>query len=912
MPSRFPLRRRARRFAFWLTLAVGAALSLGGFRLFRQWEREALAAEFARRCQIAASLVELSLRAHENALHSMRNLFTYSDEVLPEEFAGAASDLIARHPAIRRIEWAVRVPADERATFEAAQRTANNPEFSIHDWEPTGTTVTPSPARPEHFVVVFSHPHDASTRFVIGYDLAGATALPNLRLSEKLDDLVVSERRPLEPGGWSFVLNLPVRAPALGPGPRSALRGYLLAFGRTRDLVEAANRQFGLPDGDLIIVDANAPAGSRISYFHTAAGGPEPTEEAMRNAPHAQVIPVAFANRTWEIIVRPTPAWFSHRRSLAPLGVLGLGLISSLLLAFYLRGTFRHTELVEQEVLARTSELRHTKALLEEDIRRRQQAENALHLSEVRLQAIIDGSSSLIFVKDLEGRYLLVNRAYQTELLPPGTQLEGRTDFDVFPEADARRFREMDQAALASDTPLVFEESVPLAAGGERIYLTQKFPLRDAEGRIYAVCGLSSDITATRASEQERLRLQQQLQESRRLEALAMLAGGIAHDFNNLLTAILGHASLLSLQIDRASGQQSALEQIQQAARRAADLCSQMLAYAGKGVVAFGPVDLSHLIRETAALLEISLRHQASLRLELAPDLPAVEADATQLRQIVMNLVINAAESLGPRTDGVITVASSLHTPTADFFRGAVQSPALPGGRYVGLAVSDNGCGMSPDTLRRIFEPFFTTKFSGRGLGLSAVLGIVQRHRGALFVESREGHGTTFRLYLPALEHPAAPPPPAPQRPAATRLQGTVLVVDDEFHVRHTAVLTLRRLGLDVLEACDGSEALALCAEHATTIDLVLLDLTMPRLSGEETLRRMREAGFTRPVILMSGYNDAGTMRGFQQLGAAGFLAKPFEIAQFAGLIAPTSAPPPPEPPRLRCFLSWRFIKRIA
>jgi len=247
----------------------------------------------------------------------------------------------------------------------------------------------------------------------------------------------------------------------------------------------------------------------------------------------------------------------------------------------------------------------------------------------------------------------------------------------------------------------------------------------------------------------------------------------------------------------------------------------------------------------------------------------------------VMNLVLNAAEAIGEQA-GEIRVTTSLRQADAAYLRTALRHPELPNGAYVALEVSDTGCGMTPETLARIFEPFFTTKFSGRGLGLAAVLGIVQSHRGALFVESEPGRGSVFRLLLQA-QAAAAPAAPAPA-PADTRaaLQGTVLVIDDEEAVREVLAAMLRRLGMTLFTAASGDEGLRIYTEQGNRMKLVLLDLTMPGLSGEETLRALRLLNPHQPVVVMSGFSERDTMGRCTELGVSGFLAKPFEMPDLA------------------------------
>jgi CheY-like chemotaxis protein/two-component sensor histidine kinase len=311
-----------------------------------------------------------------------------------------------------------------------------------------------------------------------------------------------------------------------------------------------------------------------------------------------------------------------------------------------------------------------------------------------------------------------------------------------------------------------------------------------------------------------------------------------------------------------------------------------MLAYAGRASFITAPVSLSRLVRDTAALLEVSVSKRVRLELQVDDALPAVMGDATQLRQIVMNLVINAADAMGERTDGRVVVRTFVRELSADHLRTANQSPKLASGRYVGLEVSDNGSGMPPEVLARIFEPFFTTKFSGRGLGLAAVLGIVQSHDGALFVESAPGRGSTFTLFLPAtVAQATSSATPFAATPGS--LRGTVLVVDDEDAVRLVAREALAALGLTAFDAADGPAAIAFVRDHRGPLDLVLLDLTMPGLAGDETLRHLRQIRPDLRAIIMSGYSEAETMQRCASLGVACYLPKPFDVAALTVKLQP-------------------------
>ncbi len=355
------------------------------------------------------------------------------------------------------------------------------------------------------------------------------------------------------------------------------------------------------------------------------------------------------------------------------------------------------------------------------------------------------------------------------------------------------------------------------------------------------------------------------------------MAGGIAHDFNNLLTVILGNASLAGAQTPADSPLRPALGQIQQAAERAADLCRQMLAYSGRGRFVLAHLDLNQLVQETAGLLRLSISRKAALQLNLAERVPLIIADATQIHQVVMNLVLNASEALGDRP-GVIRMTTGRQHADKTFLSEGCLSPELPEGEYVFLEIADTGCGMTEETRRKIFDPFFTTKFTGRGLGLAAVLGIIRGHKGVIRVESELGKGSAFRLLLPVRRETDQGLKTAPPAGQTWRGAGTILVVDDESWVRDVVTRLLRSLGFTVIVAADGEEALAKFQETPEDFRLVLLDLTMPRLDGVETFRTLHLLRPNLPVILMSGFSEQEASARFAGKGLAGFLSKPFRL----------------------------------
>jgi nitrogen-specific signal transduction histidine kinase len=392
-----------------------------------------------------------------------------------------------------------------------------------------------------------------------------------------------------------------------------------------------------------------------------------------------------------------------------------------------------------------------------------------------------------------------------------------------------------------------------------------------ADGEFLGFIGSCTDID-------DRKRAEEKMRQAAKLESLGVLAGGIAHDFNNLLVGIMGSASLLE---DHVAGDRAALElvtSLQLSSERAAKLTKQMLAYSGRGRFFVGPLDLSEQVRQIVALIQASIPKNVEMRLALAERPPAIEADASQIQQIVMNLVINAAEAIGSG-GGWVAVSTAERTvdegTVADFAAGGTLGP----GHYVALTVADNGSGMDAETQSKIFDPFFTTKFTGRGLGLAAVSGIVRGHRGAIKVESAPGEGACFQVYLPAA---AAPPERVAATPAPEFLgSGKVLVVDDEEIVRRIARTALERAGYTVLLAGDGQEAVEIFRREAGEIRLVALDMTMPGMSGEEALRQLREIRRDVPVMVSSGYTEEEVLQRFGD-SIDGFLHKPYGITDLA------------------------------
>jgi two-component system cell cycle sensor histidine kinase/response regulator CckA len=395
--------------------------------------------------------------------------------------------------------------------------------------------------------------------------------------------------------------------------------------------------------------------------------------------------------------------------------------------------------------------------------------------------------------------------------------------------------------------------------------------------KFQGVVVILNDITPLKSIGEERQNLHKQLLHAQKLESLGVLAGGIAHDFNNMLVGIMGYADLTLMHLPPASPIRHNVEQIIKTAVHASDLTKHLLAYSGKGKYIIQCLPLEDVVKEMEHLLTISISKSCVLKYDFAPNIPYIEADISQIQQIILNLVINASEAIGERS-GVISISTGLiHTDT-QYLNTTLHDDNLADGFYVSLEVSDTGCGMDEETRTRIFDPFFTTKFTGRGLGLSAVIGIVRGHRGAIKVYSEPGKGTSFKILLPIAESTLSDSKKAADTAEEWCGTGTALVVDDEETVREVAKMLLLEIGYAVITANDGREAIELYRKHKDEIAVVLLDLTMPHMDGTEAFTELRRINPDVKVILSSGYNETDTVNRFAGKGLAGFIQKPYRL----------------------------------
>ncbi len=981
-----------RRGTVGLIVVLGLGLSLLIWHYAIKRETETIHAEFLRRAQAQASLSRQKLLIYEEMVYSLRSVFVGQKDVGRTEFFNVTHELLARHVGVQALEWALTVKRDEReAVEEKASRELGRP-FHFKERLPKGEFVT-APVADEYQIVLYAEPVTGNEA-ALGYDLTSSPALSSLLAAQKDNALKVSRSfRLAQSTGSEDITGVVFVLPIFKTVAETSSRiGFVEGVFRVKTMLAQAHHLGSNTALFSYYFDEDDIRDGKPTLLYANLAGREPMSDGSQISPPSEDNTDDFqetiltGDRKWSLVIEMDSAWAERQKTAQPMLMLLVGIAITGLLASSINSLLQRTDRIEREVKVRTAQLQE---------------------SESRLQAVLDHSPALIFVKDLAGRYLLFNQRLEELCGLPSKTIKGRTDHELFPTVEADVYVTNDRKVLAAGIPMEFEETV-VHAGTTSTWIVQKFPLLNADAEAYALCGISTeitdrknaelelqenrrqlsnlisqlpgaafrcafdekltalfasegmlqltgfssddfvsgrehlanltlpadrplvrqavataikerrsfeseyrishrdghekwvlvrgrpvyeangdlrfiegmaiDVTALKHAETEKIAFERNLLETQKLESLGVLAGGIAHDFNNLLTAILGNASLMRYTVPRHEASQTNLEQIENAARRAADLCAQMLAYAGKGKLSSGRIDLSKLVRETTSLLAISIGKNCELVLNLADALPSVLGDATQLRQIVMNLVINGSDAIGDRVGGKITVTTFTREADTALLRSALHHPKLDAGFYVGLEVRDNGCGMTPETIARIFEPFYTTKFSGRGLGLSAVLGIVHSHHGALFVESQPTQGSTFRLLLPVAAGLSSESAQPVALPTAQSLRGTILIADDEESVRSMVEKMIHRHGGSTLLAENGQRALEIFREQRDKIDLIVLDLTMPGLSGEEILLQLQQMKVTQKIVIMSGYGEEETMKRCAELGVVSFISKPFEL----------------------------------
>ncbi len=540
----------------------------------------------------------------------------------------------------------------------------------------------------------------------------------------------------------------------------------------------------------------------------------------------------------------------------------------------------RHNRQLEQRVTERNRALEQANQLLRDDIAERRKAEAALSAAQELNERLIEALPGGVVHVHKDGSILRANAEAQRILGLSHEELSNRytADFDtltVFEDGSPASVEDfpVTKALLTGEAQPGLTLGTRRPDGTTSWAVYRAVPVKASDGSTSGAVVTFLDITERKLEEDQRQRLEFKLRDAQKLESLGILAGGIAHDFNNLLATILGNASFAKSKLRDHPEVCALLEEVELGAQRAAELTKQMLAYSGRRKLAIESLELPSAIREIANLLKASIAKTAELHYHFQDHIAPIQADATQVRQVIMNLITNAAEAIGDAPGQVDVTVRQLDIAAGET-EGFVGTEPIPG-NYVSLLVADTGSGMDAKTRAKMFDPFFSTKAAGRGLGLASVLGIMRGHQGAVRIHSVPGEGTQMEVLFP-VSRPKNVSPPAPSK-------GTVLVVDDDHSVRLIATRALTDAGYHVLTAENGREAVRLVESRADELNLIIMDLTMPKMGGVEALDWIRDSGSRVPIVLSSGYSE--DVASLESTMFEDFLEKPYTVTKLLDLV---------------------------
>jgi len=512
------------------------------------------------------------------------------------------------------------------------------------------------------------------------------------------------------------------------------------------------------------------------------------------------------------------------------------------------------------------------------DITERKRMEEALRESERRFKDISFSMADWIWEVDKNGKYTFASGKAKQVLGYAPKEIIGKTPFELMPEDEAKKVGRIFKKISLEKKPIVDLENWNLTKQGEKIcLLTNGLPILDEKSNLLGYRGVDTDITDRKRAEEEKAKLENQLRQAQKMEAVGTLAGGIAHDFNNLLGGILGYSSLLLSKLAPDDPHRKYVELIERASNRAAELTNRLLGFARQGKYEDKPVDINYLIGGVVELISASVDKRIEIKAELCEDNPLTKGDQNQLEQVLMNLCVNARDAM-PNGGQLSINSRQVHLDEGFASKHLGATP----GDYLCITVSDTGMGMDKRTKTKIFDPFFTTKEQGRGtgLGLAMVYGIVKNHNGYLSVYSEAGKGTTFEIYLPLAQDSLIRPERKEEKVSLG--SESILVVDDEEILRHLMKDILGDLGYGVVLASDGQEAVDVYREHKEGIDLVIVDMMMPKMGGKETFQELKRINPEVKALLASGYSKNAAAQGILNLGVRDFLHKPFSMEEIS------------------------------
>jgi len=875
----------------WLASFLGLAISLTLYLLLDRQEQRRDEAEFHRQVTSYMSALQERRNGSEDLLRTLRALFFQDPKLGRQLFTNAVQDLAIRMDGMQVIGWAPRVPRADRSKFEQAARQEGLADFQIVEGDLTlepKRGLNRAADRAEYFPLLFVEPM-VGNESLLGYDLASQASIQNLLHrthevggAEVSGPLALPYNQTVKTG---VLAAMPVYFPDFVPASQQERiqqnQGYVVAVFIIDELMRAITDRTPDLRLDVMVLDATQP-GAESAMGASVHGRRLPQLNASdpalfrQRAHYAQMVNIGGRKLAFDF--RRSDGWDLGPGRWVPIGALWIGLLLTAIVGQAVHSSSERARNVEAMVHVRTAELAQANSRLTAEVTERIEAQSQLAHERNLLYALLNRLPDPVHLTDRRGHYVLANEAH-ARLLQEGDPAGflGKPVRAVGPPSLAEILAAGSEEVLRSGNAIIGQESTVFFSAEHSLNLElSKLPLRDGHGTIDGLLVISRDVTQHKRNEAEQREFARRLQETQKLESLGIIAGGIAHDFNNLLTIILGNANIARLELPHDSNIRRFLGRIEATSLRAADLCKQMLAYSGKGLFVVRRLDVSKLVEEMTELLQLSISKKATLQLELTPALPSVLADATQLQQILMNLVTNASDAIGNQ-DGVIRVRSGLAQVDRKTLREFSPATDIPDGEYIFLEVSDDGCGMTTETREKIFDPFFSTKFTGRGLGLAAVLGIVRSHRGAITVQSERGRGSSFRLLLPVADGP----PEETSRPLGSSTvwkgQGTILLAEDEEGVRVTTADLLKAGGFSVDVAENGRSAIDKFRAAPGRYRAVLLDFTMPNGDGEEAFLEIRRIQPDAQVLIMSGFSPQQILDRFKGKGLNGFIQKPFQ-----------------------------------
>jgi PAS domain S-box-containing protein len=877
----------------WLPGLFGAVISLTMYLLLSQQEQRRDETEFRRQIATYMGAFQEHRNGSEDLLRTLRALYFQSPKLSRQFFSNVVDDLSIRMSGMHAIGWAPRVMAKDRPVVEQEARNEGVTGFQIVEGDltiPGAQGLIRATDRAQYYPLLFIEP-TSGNETALGYDLAFQPSINQLlTVARKEGGAAVSGPLTLQyykSLKTAVMAAMPVYFPEFVPVTQAERerqnQGYVIAVFIIDELMKSVSSRVPNLRLDTMFLDDTPP--SQGLALGTMVNGKTSSQTSLADAarfrerPHFTTV-VSLGGRKVEFTFRRSDNWDRGLGKWVPPGALLVGLLLTGFVAQAVYAAGEKANEIKKTVRVRTAELAEANAKLKAEVGERIVAQNQLAQEHNLLNLLLNRLPDPVHVIDREGNYVLANDAHvrliQAQEPAP---LLGRPVRQIGPPALAETLAAGSEELFVSGKAVIGQESIVHLAPDQSMNLEiSKLPMRDAKGGIDGFLVISRDVTQIRRNEAEQRELERRLQETQKLESLGIIAGGIAHDFNNLLTIILGNANIARLELPSDSNMRECLSRIEATSLRAADLCKQMLAYSGKGLFLIRRLSVNKLVEELKELLLLSISKRANLNVQLASAVPSVLADSTQLQQILMNLVTNASEAIGDR-DGTISVRSGLVQVDAKILRTFSPATDIPPGEYVFLEVTDDGCGMTSEIRAKIFDPFFSTKFTGRGLGLAAVLGIVRSHRGAITVQSDPGKGSAFKLFLPPVEGaPEGQGETSPIEPSSSwRGAGTILVAEDEPAVRVTTADLLRASGFSVELTENGRIAIDKFRMTPDRYRAVLLDFAMPEADGEEAFLEIRQIRPQAIVFIMSGYGPQQVLARFKGKGLNGFIQKPFQ-----------------------------------